>query len=225
LAAGVPVSVVKKAFSKTGGAALSREFQAVSRYCRLVKAGSDKNAINFTRRDSYGMLEMAFHEGFPGDYTVSLDRNKEKLLGLIDHYARFLLVEPFLSHGDLSISNVIFKEGRLQWIIDWENANDIMPREYDLIYCVTENALCSFARKGVLTGQEVAAYRFLFSEIEARISIDPRAKRQPAVWCLDNAVYFRKSSGIEYRKCPFIAYNDTPDMRHIIRRLDILLGV
>ena len=221
---GLPVSVVRKTFSINGVMALSREFQGISKYSECLDVSLDKNILNFKLLDSYGTMELRYHDGVPGDYMAPLDKNHYKITDLISYYKRvFCDNKELISHGDLSISNVLFEGSSVKWIMDWENANDIMPREYDLIYCITENALCSLAKRGSLSTPEISAYRSLFCKIEKEVGGGHEIEKAPGKWCLDMAIDYVRKTGVDYEKCPFIAYNQDPDAKYIIDKLDRLL--
>ncbi|NCA93187.1 hypothetical protein EOM82_08135 [bacterium] len=221
---GLPVLIVRTTFSAKGVMALSRELQGISKYSERLNTGREKNIINFKLLDSYGKMELKYHNGMPGDYMAQLDKNYQKISELISYYRRvFCDNKELISHGDFSISNVLFEGSSVKWIMDWENANDIMPREYDLIYCITENVLCSLAKRGFLSKAEISVYHSLFFKIEKEVGAACGIKKAPGRWCLDMALDYVRKTGVDYQRCPFIAYSHDPDAKCIIDKLDALL--
>lgn len=221
---GSPVSILRKTFSRIGAMALSREFHGLLKYCECQGVASSTHILNFRVLHSYGILEFKYRKGLAGNYMMPLDKNYRKLENLIAYYKKvFCNGRATICHGDFSIGNVLFENGLVKWIIDWENANNIMPRSYDLIYCITENALFSLAKKGELSESEISAYNVLFRRIEKEIGFDYKAKKAPGRWCLDMAVYYAEKTGVNHNKCPFIAYNQDVNTGNIIDKLDELL--
>lgn len=218
---GLPLSVVRKAFSKSGVSALLREFEGISGYCKSLGIDSKNNILDFRYYDSYGRLELKYHDGTPGNYMAPIDKNRRKIDNLIEYYRTFFYMgKESFCHGDFSISNVLFEKDSVKWIIDWENVNNIMPREYDLVYCITENCLSRFAKNNRLTKTEISVYSDQLQKINKLIGVDELIMKGPAHWCRDMAIYYIKKTGVGHNKCLFIAYD-----KEIINNLDrILVG-
>jgi len=218
---GLPLSVVKKTFSKSGVSSLLREFKGISGYCKNLGIDLGENIIDFHYYDSYGRLELKYHNGTPGNYMAPIDKNRRKIDNLIEYYREyFCMSKESYCHGDFSISNVLFEKDSVKWIIDWENANNIMPREYDLIYCITENCLSRFAKNNRLTKSEISVYYDKLHKIDKLIGIDKFIKESPARWCRDMAIQYMEKTGVTHKKCLFIVYD-----KEIIDSMDrILVG-
>ena len=212
---GLPISILKRSFSKNGVKTLLREFEGISEYSNILGIDSKDNIIDFTCFGSYVNLELKYHVGSQGNYMIPIDKNHKRMTNAIEYYKKYFYNgESSYSHGDFSISNIIFIGNSIEWIIDWENSNKIMPREYDLVYCITENCLSRFARNGTLTKCEILTYYDLLSKID----VDESIAKAPASWCRDVAIDYSNKVDTDHSKCPFISYS-----KDIVDGLDILL--
>jgi len=217
---GVPHSVIRKTFEQSGVKSLQREVESISWYAKKVGKSLEEVILDFDHSDAYGILKLKFHAGEVGNYHLSIMDNYTKIVNLIEHY-KSVFSEPgkICAHGDLSLGNVIFENDAVQWIIDWENANSVMPWEYDLIYCITENCLFRFMKRNRLSKQEILVYRELLNKFNNTHSINNLLNDGPAKWCRNTALTYIKKTGVQHQKCPFIAIDEK-----IINKLDGFLN-
>jgi len=147
----VPVRVVKTAFTEDGARAIRKEHEGILWYERRLNSapGAVISLVNY--KHTFSRLELAYRNGRPGDLTLSLAKNYKKIYNALNHSIEVFRKEdsPY-NHGDYSIDNILFNEDDVVWILDWENFNDKLPREFDIVY------FC-YKRKNMLMANDVDA--------------------------------------------------------------------
>lgn len=214
----LPVQIIKKTFSKDGVHRLKREIEGLHFFCNRVKQDFTKEVIKSQLFESYGFLLLKYHQGSTGDFYAPLHSNQKKFENIIDFYINnFRNSDVNYSHGDFSLGNIIFTGDQVKWIIDWENFNTFMPKEFDLIYCITENCLFRHYKKK-LTPQDISTYHQLLKSLSKHMVISEDIRKRPASWCRQVVQEYIKQTSIDHSKCPFIASSDAH-----IKELDNLL--
>jgi hypothetical protein len=148
----VPTGVVKTAFNEAGAGSLKREFEGISWYDR-----NTSSIISFkTYNNTFSQLKLAYKKGCVGNLKLPLARNCKKIHNALSYYIDiFRKDSSSFSHGDYSIDNILFSEDEVVWILDWEDFNEKLPREFDVIYCVMEACYFCYKRQNALTAQDV----------------------------------------------------------------------
>jgi len=213
-------TIIKKAFTPEGASALLMEYEGIKTFCKQNKHDPESYILGYENNGKYAELQMQYINGQIGDCHAGIDANYLHCLSLIKYFKDHITKnKENASHGDLSVSNVVYLNGQVEWIIDWENFNNILPAYYDLVYCITEIMLFSFVkRRSSVHKRAVSMYWELFSEINSIFELPVEVIQSPAMW-LRNAISDFIASGEEglhtfasggkgLRKCPFIK-NDT----------------
>ncbi len=212
-------SVIRKTFVEDGVKSIQREVEGLSWYCKRLGVNIEKEVLLLETSKSYAQLRLPFHKGAIGNYYLALDKNYSRFINLIDYYEKvFLKEESFFSHGDFSLGNIIFNGNDVQWIIDWENVNDVMSVEYDLVYSITENCLFRLYLNKGMSKNEVKLFHQLMDRVQSKMIVDKEALKKPASWCRNVVLQYMEKTGVRHDKCPFVAVNGS-----LIEKLDKLL--
>jgi hypothetical protein len=150
-----PVKVVKTAFDEEGVKLLSSEFNGVRWYSETRNL-ADRSVLSFVHhREKSARLELAYMPGQVADLRAPLKRNYRKIHNALAHYfSHFRKRGCFCSHGDYSIDNILFDGDLVVWVLDWENFNNKLPLEFDMVYCVMEASYFAYQRHGMLQASE-----------------------------------------------------------------------
>jgi len=201
---------VKKAFSEQGCSSLKTEYEGAKLFCKLLQRDFSTYILGYINKGKYSELHLKYIDGEIGNCHAGLSSNYDRLVSLIEFFRENEInKKENFSHGDLSVSNIVFDENSVSWIIDWENYNNFFPNYYDLIYCITEIILFNFVkRKKEIHKDNISQYWNLYSKISDLYEIPEEIKLGPSSW-LRNIVLRYIDSGKEgLNKCPFIQ-NDT----------------
>lgn len=217
---GRPVRVVKKAFDKVGSRQLETERRGLEWYCARAGITPDRWLSDHLQTGNAATLSYGYVNGQVGNCHAGLKRNAARIRKSIDYYLKtFRSTGERWSHGDFSLGNIVFADDQVARIIDWENFNDVMEPEYDLVYLVTELVLFSFAKakgRGVPDG---SLHKTFMSELDASLGVCQAAGKAPASWCRAQAMAYGRAKGVDHNKCPFVAASD-----EAIDALDRALG-
>jgi aminoglycoside phosphotransferase len=210
---GYPVRAVKKAFDKAGSRQLETEHRGLTWYCAQAGISPDGWFIDYLQMQNAAMLSYDYVVGQIGDCHAGLEHNAARVRWAIDYYLKvFRGADELCSHGDFSLANIIFADDQVARIIDWENFNDVMAPEYDLVYLLTELVLFSFAKvKGRCVPGDRLHKKFML-ELDASLGLSEGARRAPAAWCRAQAMAYGRLKGVDHNKCPFlVAREETID--------------
>lgn len=162
--------IIKSSYSKTGMYSLQQEHAGYLWY--LSRAGlMDATRLNlYTNiKASYRQLTVSYFSGEQGEHFQPLHLSRKKLLIAIKNYAEIwpqdrISLSPL--HGDLSLSNMIFRGNKVV-IIDWEHFHvDAAPWGFDLVNLLYESTLMSINKRGFLSVKDSK----VFQEIRETIS-------------------------------------------------------
>jgi len=198
--------IVKKAFTQHGCNSLKSEYEGAKLFCKLVKKDISTYILDYIDNGKFCELHLDYIDGEIGNCHTGLNRNFERLTSLIEYFEIHKLnkVENF-SHGDLSVSNIIFTKNSVSWIIDWENYNNFFPNYYDLIYCITEVVLFDYVkRKKKINRGTIIQYWDFYSKICDLYKIPDEIKLGPAGWLRNTVCRYIDSGNEGLHKCPFV---------------------
>lgn len=214
--------VVKKAFTKRGADEIEREHTGLMSFGNAMNLNPNEWIVDYKINNTSALLVIKYVEGKIGDCHAGMQENYAKLESLLDFYENNNLYEKQSgAHGDLSISNVIYNEQKVTWVIDWENYNELLSVNYDLVYCITEVLLFELAKNKKLDKYSVELYWKLFDRISGRLAaVDQNVRSGPSNWIRSNALLLIESGDHGMKKCPFVK-ND----QSVINMLDSLLCV
>ena len=200
---------IKKAFTSEGCSSLQDEYEGAKSFCEHLKVDPSTYIKKFTNNNLYSELHLEYKKGDIGNCHSGLPKNFINLLALIKFYQINMINDELnFSHGDLSVSNVIFLNDEVNWIIDWENYNEVLPIYYDLVYCLTELVLFSFVRNGKKVDRDtVGQYWDLFMKIENIFNLPNEIRNSPASWLRREVSEYVNSGNHSLQKCPFIQNN------------------
>ncbi len=203
--AGKPSRVVKTAFNEEGAKAVKNEHEGLLWYHRRISTGAG-SAVNFFEHGSgFARLETGYVNGECGRLGLSIEDNLLRIFRAIDYHIGLFGPDGFrFQHGDYSIENIIFDNDRVAWISDWENFTDLLPKEFDLVYCVMEACFFRYKRRGKLSGHDVRAARELLEYISGRIGLPARCLERPAEYMRDACLNNNNALGSQAMKYPFV---------------------
>ncbi len=203
---GVAKKTLKKAFSVQGCSSIKSEYEGANLFCKLLQKDLSTYIFDYTNNGKYSELHLKYIDGEIGNCHAGLSSNYDRLVSLIDFFRENeIYKKENFSHGDLSVSNVVFHENLVIWIIDWENYNNFFPNYYDLIYCITEIVLFNFVkRKKKIRKDDVSRYWNLYSKIADLYEIPEEIKLGPSKWLRNNVLRYINLGNAGLHKCPFI---------------------
>jgi hypothetical protein len=212
--------VVKKAFTRQGEKEIEREMTGLNMFCNAMNVPSNEYIIDYQNNRNSAVLKIKYINGEIGDCHAGMKSNFKKLKSLVEFFKiNKLYKKNNGSHGDLSVSNIIYNNTDVFWIIDWENYNKLLPPVHDLVYCITEIMLFEFIRKSKLDRFSIHSYRILLEMVLKIYSIeDDFLKKSPSNWLRNNIIRLIESGDSGMNKCPFVK-NDIL----IINKLDKLI--
>ncbi len=159
----MPVRVVKTAFNRDGALTIRNEHDGISWYEKRLNSASTAIVSLENYKNTYSRLEFVYKNGRLGNLTLPLARNYKKIYNALCHYIDiFTTGDRHFSHGDYSIDNILFDGDDVVWILDWENFNDKLPQEFDIVYCVMEASYFCYKRHGILKNSDINAAIDLF---------------------------------------------------------------
>lgn len=155
---GTPVKVIKTAFDEEGARLIKNEFNGIRWYSE-ARSLADRSVLSFTHhRETAARLELAYMPGQVANLRAPLRKNYEKIHNALVHYfSLFRKRGGFCSHGDYSIDNILFDGDLAAWVLDWENFNNKLPTEFDMIYCIVEASYFAYKQQGRLQASEADA--------------------------------------------------------------------
>jgi hypothetical protein len=198
--------VVKKAFTRKGVQEIAREKKGVEGFCLAMKVKENQHIIDYHNTKSSAVLIMKYIDGDIGDCHAGIDANNSRLMALFDFYKEHDLQGCMDgAHGDLSISNILFSDNTVRWIIDWENYNDLLPAEHDLIYCLTELMIFEFTRNKKINRKTIEQYWDFINIVEGIYkNVDEKIRKGPASWLRNNIENLIEAGDESMKKCPFV---------------------
>jgi len=210
-----PSKVVKVSFDEDGARALRNEYEGIKWYARQlsVDPASVASIVGYTQ--SYVRLELVYKHGELGDPYKSIKENYKKVLSAIDYNLKvFGKSGPRFSHGDYSLSNMIFRNDEVIWVIDWEQFNQSLPPEFDILNCIMEACYFNYMKRKKLKSDEVVFFRNLLNHASSIIGLPESCLTAPANYfsnlCLNNAQVL----GSQAMKFPFVNH-DPNDIKNI----------
>lgn len=196
--------ITKMAFNEDGASSIMREYDGINWYEK--KLNVDNSAIvSFTHRGkAYASLELAYKDGQCGDLSKSVEENHASIKNALKHHVDiFETSDPCFNHGDYSFENVVFDKDDVLWVIDWEHFTDLLPKGFDLAYCIMEACYFCLKRRGRLTKKDIAAAKDLIDYAETKSGMKLIDKKNPATLIrnliADNQAVF----GRQVHKYPF----------------------
>lgn len=159
----IPVRIVKSAFNQDGANAIRNEQEGILWYEKQLNSVSTAIVSLENYKNTYARLELEYKNGRPGELIIPLSRNYKKIYNALKYYfSIFNAGKSRFIHGDYSIDNVLFDGDDVVWILDWESFNDKLPREFDIVYCITEAIYFCYRKYGTLKKGDVNAAIELF---------------------------------------------------------------
>jgi len=154
---------------------------------------------------TFAILKTKFHRGEVGNPYASIEKNYNQLFSALTYYFEiFGKTDYSYSHGDYSLSNLIFLNGKVSWIIDWEHFNDILEPEFDILNCIMEVCYFNFIRKGTISKCEVNMLKSLLDYAANNISLSKSAISTPAQCLLTLFNGHKKLFDSQYMKYPLV---------------------
>ncbi|MDP3791581.1 MAG: hypothetical protein Q8R38_06030 [Candidatus Omnitrophota bacterium] len=148
----VPVGIVKTAFNADGARSIKREHDGLTWYGQRLNLACNPVLSFRAYKDTFFQLRLSYKDGIPGDLGLPITKNYRKIRNALSHYMDiFRIDDTNFSHGDYSIDNILFMDDGVAWVMDWENFNDKLPLEFDIIYCIIEACYFCYKRRGVFT--------------------------------------------------------------------------
>ena len=197
---------IKKAFTSAGCSSLQDEYKGAKSFCIHLKVEPSTYIKKFINNNKYSELHLEYIKGAIGNCHAGLPNNYSHLLALIRYYQKNMVNDDLnFSHGDLSVSNIIFLNDEVNWIIDWENYNVLLPIYYDLIYCITELVLFSYVKnRKKIDSETISQYWGLFTKIDNIFDLPIEIRSSPAFWLRSMVSEYVNSGNKGLQKCPFI---------------------
>jgi hypothetical protein len=202
------VAVEKSSFDEDGTKAISKEAEGLKWYCQ--KKGRDEAHVlgSFTKSEKYCNLRIKYHDGevIPG--PVDPATVETRLENAVEHYLDVFGRDGFtFSHGDYFLRNIIYRGDAVEWVIDWEHFNTVLPAGYDAVNCVVEVFLSWRGQGSDLESIDVDTAKELLSRIVRETKLPEEVLRTPAAWCRNVALNHKNVWGAQYKKLPNVAYS------------------
>lgn len=209
---GIPSAVRKATFTEAGTKDLTQEIAGLRWYCSQRGIVEETAILESDIRAKYAKVRLAFHAGD----TVKVPVNPDQILSKLDaalthHFEVFGPSEFKMTHGDYSICNHIFDGDHVDWVIDWEHFNDVLPPEYDAIYTVLEPYLFWIANEHQPSAASIQEANRLLARIDDAISPSDGMPTEPAIWLRSQVENHKDVWGAQWAKVPFIAF----DAKHV----------
>ena len=198
-----PEKVLKSSFEKEGINDILNEYNGYCWYAYQLNFNQDDVVSLYQYNNSYAILKTKYHMGNLGNPYASIKNNYPKLFNALTYYFKlFGKTDYQFSHGDYSLSNLIFLHENVDWIIDWEHFNNVLPPEFDILNCIMEICYFNFIGTGTISKSEVNQIIKLLYYAQENISLSESALIKPAQ-CLSNYYNSNKSLfGSQYYKYP-----------------------
>jgi len=200
-----PVSVLKNSFSPDGVTALEREHRGLSWYVGQLHADPVNAGVLSRLTDSYARFEFPYHPGEVGHNHHPVSQNYDKLTSAIDHWKDLFTGQAF-SHGDYTISNIVYHRDSVAWVLDWEGFTDGLPRGFDLMNLVMEACLLRYSWHGRnrLSGSDVQLLLRLMNLIPEIVPLPEGFMERPASVFSEVCRSLQAAYGQQWKKYPFV---------------------
>ena len=203
--------VLKSSYTQKGVGELMHELRGIRWFCNKIGVSVESIILDEKIRKSYAMLKLRYVEGEMGDCLAGVAKNRIRLINALSFYVENIHDSDLVvSHGDFSVSNIVFDESHaVKWVIDWENNMTSLPSGYDLVYMVTELALFEMVKKGKVSGKSLAVYWEFVDRLAVELKIDFSIFKAPGKWLRSNVIQSIEAGRSDMRKCPFVANSIT----------------
>ena len=201
-----PKNVIKSSFENDGINDILNEYQGFCWYAHQLNLDPIDVVSLYQYNHSYATLKTKFHHGDLGNPYSSIETNYPCLISALTYYFKiFGKTDYICSHGDYSLSNLVFLHENVEWIIDWEHFNKILPPEFDILNCIMEICYFNVAGMGTISNAEVNKIQDLLLYASNNIPLSESALTTPAR-CL--SAYYKSNKnlfGSQYSKYPLAA--------------------
>lgn len=206
-----PEKVMKCSFEKEGIKDILNEYKGYCWYAQQLDLDQNEVVNLYQYNHSFAILKIKFQQGELGNPYLSIEKNYNRLFSALTYYFKiFKNTEYSYSHGDYSLSNLIFLNEKVDWIIDWEHFNDLLPPEFDILNCIMETCYFTFIKTGKISNNEVNQIKSLLQYTTNNMPLSEAAVNTPAE-CLSSYYNANKQIfGSQYNKYPLaICSEDT----------------
>lgn len=198
-----PEIVMKSSFEEEGINDILNEYEGFCWYAHQLNL-DQKEVVNlYQYNHSFATLKTKFHHGELGNPYSSIEKNYNRLSSALTYYFEiFGKTDYMYTHGDYSLSNLIFLHEKIDWIIDWEHFNNVLPPEFDILNCIMEICYFNFIRTSNISNAEVNKIKNLLHYAEDNMPLSESALYTPAQ-CLSTYYNVNKELfGSQYYKYP-----------------------
>jgi len=200
-----PNKIIKASFVSTGIDLIKNEFNGLKWYANQQSIDPISVATMYIHENRCATLILPFHAGTCGNPHLPIQKNYQKLINAISYYTKiFKKTDYQFRHGDYSIENILFDGDEIQWLIDWEHFNKVLPQEFDLLNCIMEICYFNFMKSNNLSKDDIRLLRKLLILISDEIRLPENCFERPAEYfrnlCLSNSNFF----GTQAIKYPFV---------------------
>jgi hypothetical protein len=224
-------SVLKVATTKEGIETIRREKQGWDWY--LSRSNQQLQIVNrylYEPEKCYAKIELKYIDGAKGKYWRGVRKNYGILQSTVEHYLKVWQnedVENCSMHGDLSVDNIIIRNGQVV-IVDWEHFNkNVGQWGFDALYLIFETLWFDAKKHGLPRQAELLAVANLIKTLNRDNNLSSLQLEQPLSWTkkfiLENRKLWGKEVESSFTKFPVVSFTDEQAL-YIDKKLAELLS-